>query len=231
MYAATFKAITGRTRPGSKIGRVAHLILHHEYGRPLPATSTLAQEKQRLRAVDAYHLSLGWAGFGYSAMGCASGRVLEGRGYFRSGAHTGHMNRSALALLLPGTDTGMTDAQVDGIHAWQREGVRVGAIAPDAEWSGHRDHMDRDCPGDRNYSQLHRLRNPAPTPAPAPAPEEDDELTPEQDKMLREVHAALDAGNTMNAIRRTRLSIRAIGLWLHIPTSVNGKDDGTEVIT
>ena len=186
-YATTWMAMAGRVRPGSVIGQVAMLILHHEAGRPLPATATLVQERARLRAVDAYHLSLGWAGFGYSAMPCASGRVHEGRGYRRSGAHTGRLNRTSLAVMLPGTDAGMTRRQVAAIRAWTGRGIREGAIAPDAMWTGHRDHMVRDCPGDRNYRQLAELN----ARTPVPATKKDDVMTPKQEAKLDAVLAKL----------------------------------------
>lgn len=157
MYATRWFELFGRPRPGSAIGRVDHRILHHEAGAPLPATATLSQERSRLKAIDAYHRSLGWEGFGYTAMACASGRVHEGRGWFRSGAHTGHMNRTALAVMLPGTNTGMTRAQIAGIRLWDAAGVKAGALTASGRWSGHRDHMARDCPGDRNYRQLREL--------------------------------------------------------------------------
>jgi hypothetical protein len=57
----------------------------------------------------------------------------------------------------------------------------------------------------------------------------DDEMTPAQEAKLDEALTLLRSQQDVN--RRVRISIRAIGKWLHIPTSVNGKTDGTEVIT
>lgn len=59
---------------------------------------------------------------------------------------------------------------------------------------------------------------------------------PVEDIMTREQEAKLDEALTLlheqkDVNRRVRISIRAIANWLHIPTSVNGKTDGTEVIT
>lgn len=191
MYATRWTSLFGRARPGSRIGRVDHRILHHEAGAPLPATATLAQERSRLKAIDAYHRSLGWEGFGYSAMGCASGRVHEGRGAHRSGAHTGHMNRTALAVMLPGTNTGMTSAQIAGIRDWDTSMVSQGALTSSGRWSGHRDHMPRDCPGDRNYRQLPELnRNERPT--------EDDDMPLTNDDVDRVAEAVWRRNNPTN---------------------------------
>jgi hypothetical protein len=60
-------------------------------------------------------------------------------------------------------------------------------------------------------------------------PPVEDVMTPQQEAKLDRALELLEGQQDVN--RRVRISIRAIARWLHIPTSVNGKTDGTEVIT
>lgn len=159
-YTRTWRQVFGRRRPGRKIGKVSEAIAHTEAGAPLPASASVDQEVRRLEGIDAYHRSLGWQGFGYSAMPCQSGRVYEGRGFFRSGAHTKGRNTKALAYVLPGNGdrTAMSDAAIDAAASWLREGVEAGALTEDFTLSGHRDYSSKSCPGDKVYPQLPEVR-------------------------------------------------------------------------
>lgn len=179
MYIRTWAQMFGRSKPGSAIGRVSHVIGHTEAGADLPASATVAQEVQRVRAIDAYHRSLGWGGFGYSVFVAQSGRVYEGRGYRRSGAHTQGFNMTALAWVVPGHGdrTAWSDACIAGIRAWIGHGIDGGHIASDPRTTGHRDHAAKSCPGNKTYPQLGRVRGvtgsqPSPTP-PGPDPVEE----------------------------------------------------------
>jgi hypothetical protein len=173
-YASTYRDSTGRTaRPGGVVGRADGYIVHTEAGAPLPATATLAQERARVRAIDLYHRSLGWAGAGYAALSCASGRVHEMRGWFRAGAHTvGHNDRPAICQAGHGDRTELTTIQVAGIRRWADDGVAAGALTVDHQVTGHRDHIApgaKSCPGNLVYPQLAQLR-PAHRPPTAVAP-------------------------------------------------------------
>ena len=185
VYHRTRKQWGARGNGGAKIGKVSEVVGHTEAGAPMSPNATVSQEEQRMRAIDAFHLSLGWSGgFGYSVAAMPSGRLHEGRGYRRSGAHTRGRNSTALAFVVPGHGdrVAMTEACITALQNWIGAGVKGGHIAEDPKISGHRDYSNKSCPGNKVYPQLELLRGgeiepvpdpepvPTPTPAPAPAP-------------------------------------------------------------
>jgi hypothetical protein len=183
-----------RGRLGSRTGVQRRCIIHTEAGAAMPATATVAQEQARMRAVDAFHLSLGWSGgFGYSEAWFPSGRVYEGRGVRRPGAHTVGLN-DEFAVMLPGHGdrTAMTELQIAAGRARIRTHIVNGDLAAGYVVSGHRDHIppgQKSCPGNRVYPQLGRLRGvtattavqpasvpPATEPSPTPTPWRDPDV-------------------------------------------------------
>ena len=205
-YASTYQQVVGRARPGSTIAPTPGYVVHTEAGAALTASATVAQERARLRAIDSFHRSLGWAGFGYSALSCASGRVHEGRGWLRSGAHTQGANstRHAVCLAGHGDRTAATPAQLEGIRRWAADGVRLGAMRAPLQITGHRDHpgVAKTCPGNRVYPQLGELRSQTVTPPPPPAPAPVDEfeewfmsLSKEEQDDIRAFARALRSGD------------------------------------
>lgn len=158
------RAVWGaRGRLTAKTPRHTRCVVHTEAGAPMPASASPVQERARMRAVDAFHLSLGWSGFGYSEAPFPSGRVYEGRGVRRAGAHTVGLNHE-FAFMLPGHGdrTPATEAQIAAMRARIRTHIANGDLAPDYQVSGHRDHIPpgtKSCPGNKVYPQLHRLRD------------------------------------------------------------------------
>lgn len=158
------RAVWGaRGRLTSRIPRQHRVIVHTEAGAPMPADATPAQERARMRAIDAFHVSLGWAGFGYSEAAFPSGRVYEGRGVRRQGAHTvGHNDQFAFMLPGHGDRTPMTELQIAAIRQRIRTHIAAGDLTAAYQVSGHRDHIPpgtKSCPGNKVYPQLHRLRD------------------------------------------------------------------------
>jgi peptidoglycan hydrolase-like protein with peptidoglycan-binding domain len=129
----------------------------------MPASATPAQEQARMRAIDAFHLSLGWqGGFAYNEAAFASGRVYEGRGVRRSGGHTVGLNHE-YAVVFPGHGdrTAATPDQIKAVRA--RLGLHIGNgdMRSNPDVSGHRDHIPpgtKSCPGDLVYPQLVEIR-------------------------------------------------------------------------
>lgn len=177
-YASTRKQWGARGHGGSPIGMVHEVVIHHQGGGNMSAGASFAQEQQRMRAIDAFHLTVRkWSGgIGYSAVAFPSGRVHEARGYGKSGAHTRGHNSRALAIMMPGDGRKirMTVAQIRGSRFWIGKGIEGGHISVNPAITGHRDHGSTACPGDEIYGQLSELggvRGPEDAAPPEPKPE------------------------------------------------------------
>jgi N-acetylmuramoyl-L-alanine amidase len=81
------KLVPVRWRGTRRIERV-----HHTADSGLPSTATVAEEHAYLRRIEDFHIrTRGYAAIGYSYLVFPSGRVYEGRGFGKLGAHTlGH---------------------------------------------------------------------------------------------------------------------------------------------
>ena len=66
-------------------------VQHHSAIPALKATATVAEEKARMRQIQAIHLGEGWTDIAYAFVAFPSGRIYEGRPVQYVGAHTlGH---------------------------------------------------------------------------------------------------------------------------------------------
>lgn len=144
---AEWGATAGR---GAPIGQVDDVVIHHFWRPSVPSVVAPAREAALMRAVEKTHVEdHGWTGFGYSFVVFQSGRVYEGRGWGREGAHTVGMNDRSIgiAFAIDG------DEHVPSPEAWAAakaliaDGVVRGHLASDLEISGHRDHAAKSCPG------------------------------------------------------------------------------------
>jgi len=168
------RAIWGaRGRLGARTPVQTRLIAHTEAGARILVSATQAQERQRMRNIDAFHLSLGWGGgFGYPFAIFPSGRVYEGRGARRPGAHTQGFNRQ-LAVMYPGHGDRerLNSSQINSTRGLIRGLLGSGDLSRNYQLSGHRDHIppgQKSCPGNLVYPQLPLLRHDA---VRAPEPE------------------------------------------------------------
>lgn len=63
--------------------------VHHTADNGVPATASIAEEMAYLRRIEDFHIrTRGYRAIGYSYLIFASGRVYEGRGFGKRGAHT-----------------------------------------------------------------------------------------------------------------------------------------------
>ncbi|GAB1607521.1 hypothetical protein Ahia01_001035600, partial [Argonauta hians] len=84
------------------------------------------------------------------------GRVYEGRGWDREGAHTKHFNRVAVAVCVMG-DFSHTLPDSPALNAVKKiinRGVCLGKVAPNFRLYGHRDVRDTTCPGETFYRHI-----------------------------------------------------------------------------
>jgi hypothetical protein len=208
-------------RPLTPIGPTSEWWVHHG------ATGT--PDLATLIGYERYHvLTLGWWAPGYNFAITGDGTVYELRGWLRQGAHTSGRNLISHAVLLVGDWTSKTvpEPMVQALADLTREGHRVGALRSPTISGGHREAPGQSttCPGRGGLEAVDRARKLLAAPT-----VKEDVMTPEQEAKLDRALALLEGQQDVN--RRVRISIRAIANWLHIPTSVNGKTDGTEVIT
>jgi len=148
-------------------GPLAHVVIHTWAMTPAGhRPMTQAQGAAWMRSVQASHRRR-WgpsSDIGYSFCVDPEGRVYEGRGWLRRGAHTVELNSSGhgLALMGHGDVQAATTAQWDALRWLILEGVRLGHIASPWRVTGHRDwpsaqRIGKTCPGGLIYPHIAQL--------------------------------------------------------------------------
>ncbi|WP_199825477.1 peptidoglycan-binding protein [Streptomyces sp. TP-A0875] len=120
------------------------------------------------RAIEAQHLSQGWASVGYNFVVDQAGNAYEGRGWSRQGAHCPGHNVSGLSVQIAiGGDQEPTAAALATARALYDEACqRTGRTLAKR---GHRDGIATLCPGSRLYAWV-QAGMPAQGYTPAPDP-------------------------------------------------------------
>lgn len=136
------------------------VVVHHTASPHLEPGCGIMAEANAVLGIERFHIEeRGWLGIGYNWLVAPSGNVFEGRGWKHAGAHAAGVNRRSIgmAVLMDAQTHDPTDAAIESLRWLIAEGMRIGELSsPDV--TGHRDHGDTACPGDRLYSQLGRLR-------------------------------------------------------------------------
>jgi hypothetical protein len=153
-------------------------------------------ERQQMAGIEHYHVTArGWQGIGYSFVIFEDGTICEGRGWGYSGGHTEGRNSSAAGVAFSGHGDKRPATEAQWAAAWWliSEGVRLGHLSARPLVTGHRNYSTKGktCPGNLIYPQLHRLHNITGHQTPPAPPTGDDDMTPEQAQMLREIHEQL----------------------------------------
>jgi peptidoglycan recognition protein len=143
---------------------VSRVVVHHSLSPDVLPGTAVDAVRRHIQAIERHHVRTnGWAAIGYNAIIDQDGRIWEGRGWGRAGAHAGNaaINQDSVGIcfLIDGSRRDVSDAAWSAAREYIREGLRVGEIAPDYQVTGHRDHRSTTCPGDRVYAELDRLRN------------------------------------------------------------------------
>lgn len=159
--------------------------------------ASFEQDVAAVQAVERVGQQRFGGGISYTWLVMPSGRVFEGHSIDRRGAHTRGQNTSARAICLHGRyqDTEPTAAMLQAVIELLREGVLQGWWSSAQLAGGHRDAPDAHtaCPGDRAWRHIPAINQAADVVSAArpPVSPQEDALTPEQDRMLREVHHEL----------------------------------------
>lgn len=173
-------------------GPVAEAYVHH-YNSGIAPCNTVADAMARMRGAQAYHRDTqGWGDIGYSWCVDNVGNVYEGRGWWRTGAHTEGYNSKGYGICWLGDSRFSlpTGAALRAIAACIQAGIAAGAIIPNPTIVAHRDrNAGTECCGDPMYGQLDQIRA---LTLGAPVTGED-EMTPQQEAKLDQVLWATNA--------------------------------------
>jgi peptidoglycan recognition protein len=147
----------GRGRP---MGPVDEVVVHH-FKRPnVRIMLSPSGEARIMRRIDRIHAQVnGWSGFGYHFVVFQSGRVYEGRGWGRTGAHTVGVNEDSIGIAFA-IDGDLYEPTAEAWAAAEElvaRGVADGHLSADVRISGHRNHADKSCPGERIQPRIQRL--------------------------------------------------------------------------
>ncbi|MFF5451890.1 peptidoglycan recognition family protein [Streptomyces sp. NPDC012950] len=180
------------TSPAAYIAKTRGVKVHY-LGTPY-SSRPHSQCAAYVRSIRASHLANtkeNYSDIAYNHLVCEHGDVYEGRGpHHRTGANgnatLNSQDYAVCALLGSSGLTEPTDAMLHGIRD-AIEDLRRNGDAGD--WiGGHRDGHPTSCPGDPLYAWVRRG---APRPGTAPTtPTEEDDMTPDQAKQLKELHDA-----------------------------------------
>lgn len=129
---------------------VHHIFIHHTAGLEC---SDLSSCSKVMRGIQNFHMDdRGWDDIGYNFLIGGDGRVYQGRGWTRVGAHTYGFNRISIAFSLMGNfqdkepPSVMLDVAKKMIRCAQEEDY-----VTDFELHGHRDGGCTLCPGQKLY--------------------------------------------------------------------------------
>ena len=100
----------------------------------------------------------GWFDIAYSFLVGDDGRVYEGRGWDREGAHTYHYDKVSLALSFMGNfnSTMPTPEAITAAHKLMQCGQQKKVITQSYSLYGHRDVRDTECPGYTLYNAIRK---------------------------------------------------------------------------
>ncbi len=142
-------------------GQVGEAYVHH-FNSGITAPRTVDEAMARMRGAQAYHANTqGWGDIGYSWCVDELGNIYEGRGWFRTGAHTYGYNSKGYGICWLGDSNVAvpSDAAIAAVAECVRMGVAAGALVDGPTVVAHRDRVpDTACCGDPMYLRLDDIR-------------------------------------------------------------------------
>lgn len=133
---------------------VTTLFIHHTAMQPCITLQDCCHE---MRTIQNFHMDTrGWDDIGYNFLIGQDGRVYEGRGWNREGAHTKGWNNVAIAFSVMGNF--MThvpnQAALDAVNLMIACAIKENKLTPNYKLYGHRDVGNTACPGDAFYKLI-----------------------------------------------------------------------------
>lgn len=143
----------------------------------LNADSQDDDEVKAMRAIEAIGQQRFGAGFSYNVAAMPSGRMYEGCGEARVGAHTHGRNTTAFGLVLVGNyqNNRPTEQMVNAVAAYLADAHRRGVLDSPKFDGGHRDLKQTACPGQHAYYLIPEINKRAVQPV-TPVQEDDMEI-------------------------------------------------------
>lgn len=161
------------------------VYLHHSASRDAGVAATLDQDAATVRRLEEIGQERFGGGISYTFAVTPSGRVYEGHGIDRRGAHTKGCNSTHRAIVLVGdySKRAPTQAQLTAVVALLEHGREQGWWRVAALAGGHRDAPGAatSCPGDGAYGFIDDINR-------AAAAGEEDGMSAEDSELLREIH-------------------------------------------
>lgn len=153
------RAEWGAQPPRGSIGGVVEPVhryfLHCTVTGVMPKDATMAEEKAAMRNLQGIAFGRDFYDISYSFIVFPSGRIYEGRGWDKAGAHTEGYNSTAYATAayIPCAGEAVSDALIASLVKVGRIGRRNGSVAGDVVVLGHRDVSAKSCPGQPIYNR------------------------------------------------------------------------------
>lgn len=133
---------------------VNHVFIHHTAGQTCSTTSACSKVA---RDTQNFHMNKrGWADLGYNFLVGGDGKIYEGRGWNKVGAHTVNYNSKAIAISFMGNfDKTLPSAAMRNAARQLIDcGVKKGYIRKTRQIHGHRDAACTACPGAALYNNI-----------------------------------------------------------------------------
>lgn len=159
----------------------SQLWLHHTvtlapdlHFQDLNADSVDDDEAKAMRVIEDIGQDRFGAGFSYNVAVMPSGRLYEGCGVDRVGAHTAKRNTTSFGLVLVGNYEAnpVPEPMKLAVTRFVREAHQLGWIDQPKFDGGHRDLKQTSCPGINAYRLIPEFNKTAPAPTPTPTPTE-----------------------------------------------------------
>ena len=142
------------------LGNLKLVVIHHTAGPKIAEDASPAEEYAVTKEFERQHVEdNGWKGIGYNHLIYPSGRIHEGRGFRRVGAHTPKQNSKSLgvAFVMNAEVENPTKQAIDSCRELLGYAQTKNHLASGFEIKGHRDYDSTKCPGTKLYVMLDTL--------------------------------------------------------------------------
>ncbi|KAK3106014.1 hypothetical protein FSP39_010927, partial [Pinctada imbricata] len=133
---------------------VALIFIHHTAG---PSCVTKESCASILRDIQGSQIDeLGWHDINDNFFVGEDGRIYEGRGWMRVGAHTRGYNNKSLSVSVIGNFTSFSpnETALDAVRSFLTCALETGYLEKDYGLYAHREVSDTECPGDAFYMEI-----------------------------------------------------------------------------